>query len=131
MSAASVRDENRGSKETRSYYEVHRDCEPGKRDVVRLPVIEKFHGLDRARLAALGYALDGPTSTDDRFTGTVRIYRLMAIGETRVKTELVDVLDERVAFRLLNELSFPRADQLAVPVERLQDETNRLARMGF
>ena len=43
----------------------------------------------------------------------------------------VDVIDERVAFRVLNELDLPNADRLAVSMEHLQEEANRLTRLGI
>lgn len=122
---------NHCDKDHRRFYEVRRGLEPGKRGVVRPPLVEEFRGLDRARLAALGYALDGPSTTGQRFTGTISIYRVSSIGGRRINSELVDVIDERVAFRVLNELTLPRAADLSVPVERLQEETNRLERLGF
>lgn len=117
--------------EQRTLYDVHRLRANGENGAKRQPTIEEFGGLDRARLAALGYALDGPTTTGERFTGTVEIHRITYIGDRIVNSTPIDVFDERVAFRVLNELSLPRAGQLAVPVERLQEEANRLARLGF
>ena len=119
------------TREQRTAYEVHRAREPGPNQVARPPCVEEFAGLDRARLAALGYALDGPTSTGDRFTGRVEVHRLFSVSEKVVSRSVVDVLDERVAFRLLNELALPHADSMSVPVERLQEEANRLTRLGF
>ncbi len=119
------------NRDQRTAFEIHRLCEVGERGIPRPPLVEEFGGLDRARIAALGYALDGPTSTGDRLTGRVEVYRLRFLGERLLGRDLVDVLDERVAFRVLNELSLPHADALAVPVERLQAETDRLARLGF
>ena len=118
------------NREQRTEYEVLRAREPGQKGVKRCPVVETFAGLDRARLAALRYALDGPTSTGDRLTGRVEIHRVFYVAGKRVGKSLVDVLDERVAFRLLNEVDLPHADSMAVPVERLQEEANRLARLG-
>ena len=119
------------NREQRTEYEVVRARAPGPKGVERSPEVEAFAGLDRARLAALGYALDGPTSTGERFTGRVEVHRVLEVGEKRVSTALVDVLDERVAFRVLNELALPHADALSVSVERLQEEANRLTRLGF
>jgi hypothetical protein len=107
-------------------YEVHRECEPGRNGAERQPVVESFYGLDRARLAALGFALDGPTRTGDSFTGVVRVYQAMHIDEHRAKRTLIDVIDERVASRLLNEARLPRADRLAVSLDRLQAEVDAL-----
>ena len=119
------------TREQRTTYEVIRAREPGEGGKERSPAVEEFAGLDRARLAALGYALDGPTSTGERFTGRVEVHRLFLVSGNVVSRSVVDVLDERVAFRLLNELALPRADALSVSVERLQEEANRLTRLGF
>ena len=119
------------TREQRTTYEVIRAREPGEGGKERGPAVEQFAGLDRARLAALGYALDGPTSTGERFTGRVEVHRLVLVSGNVVNRSVVDVLDERVAFRLLNELALPRADALSVSVERLQEEANRLTRLGF
>lgn len=119
------------NREQRTIYEVRRYRESGENGRERSPAVEAFAGLDRARLAALGYALDGPTSTGERFTGRDEVHRVFEVGEKRVSTELVDHLDERVAFRVLNELALPRADALSVSVERLQEAANRLTRLGF
>ena len=88
--------------------------------------MEEFHGLDRARLAALSFALDGPTVTGDRFTGTVRVVQVIAGGGRAPAPSLIDVIDERVASRLLNEVRLPRADTLAVPVSSLQSAVDAL-----
>lgn len=123
---------NTYSRQHRTVYEVRRLREEARGGVLRAPEVHEFAGLDRARLAAMGYALDGPvTAADVLFTGTVEIHRSTYVGETQINSELVDVIDERVAFRVLNELKLPRANQLAVPVERLQAEANRLARLGM
>jgi hypothetical protein len=111
-------------------YEVHREREDswqGKQTVPRPPIIEKFYGLDRARLAALGHALDGP-SQKGGITGVVRVYqKLYSAGGDRLgRQDLIDVIDERVAFRLLNELRLPRADELAVSRAELQSELDSL-----
>ena len=118
------------NQEQRTEYEVLRAREFGQKGVERASVVETFAGLDRARLAALGYALDGPISTGDRLTGRVEIHRVFYVAGKRVNKSLVDVLDERVLFRLLNEGDLPHADRMAVPVERLKEEANRLARLG-
>lgn len=118
--------------ERRTIHEVHRERPLGPKNQ-RRPVVEIHPGLDRARLAALGYALDGARVSgpeDELFTGLVFIYRVMLIGEQELHRELVDVIDERVAFRVLNDLDLPRPEQLSVSVERLQEEVNRLARLG-
>lgn len=107
-------------------YEVHRERESGKGGSERGPLVEEFYGLDRARIAALGYALDGPTGTGDRFTGTVRVLQSLRHDDSPARLTLVDVIDERVASRLLNEARLPRADQLAVSIERLQAEVDAL-----
>lgn len=119
------------NREQRTIYEVHRYRDDGAKSLTRAPAIEEFMGLDRARLAALAYALDGPVSMADPFTGRVEVHRVLYVGGRRINTALIDVLDERVAFRVLNELVLPHADDLSVPIERLQAETNRLARLGF
>lgn len=119
------------NREQRTHYEVRRLRERGPKGVEREPGVERFFGLDRARLAALGYALDGSTVEGPLYTGRIEIFRVMALGDTVIRSDLVDVLDERVAFRVLNELSLPHADALSVPVERLQAETDRLERLGF
>ncbi len=119
------------NREQRTHYEVRRLRERGPKGVERDAEVEQFFGLDRARLAALGYALDGSTTEGPAYTGRIEIYRLVSQGERVIRSDLVDVLDERVAFRVLNELSLPHADALSVPVERLQAETDRLARLGF
>ena len=119
------------NREQRTEYEVVRARAPGPKGVERSPVVETFAGLDRARIAALGYALDGPASTGECFTGRVKIHRVDYVGGKSVNKSLVDVLDERVAFRVLNELALPCADALSVSVERLQEEANRLARLVF
>lgn len=111
-------------------YEVHRarsDTRDGKEALQRPPLVEEFLALDRARIAALGYALDGPAQ-DGGITGEVRIVqKLYADGGTRIEREqLIDVIDERVACRLLNEVRFPTAAALAVSKAELQAEVDRL-----
>lgn len=106
-------------------YEVRRERETGT-----APVIEQFLGLDRARLAALSYALDGPTYTDERFTGQLTVQRVTYVQGKACHSELIDVLDERVAFRVLNEIRLPRADKMATSVEQLQREVNVLELTG-
>lgn len=122
---------NARNREQRTFHEVHRLRGSDPKGIARVPLIEEHGGLDRARLAALGYALDGPTTSSEQFTGTVEVHQVTMSGDRLVKQELVDVIDERVAFRLLSELTLPRANHLAVPVERLQEEANRLARLGI
>lgn len=107
----------------RTVYELHRHrVAPGS-----LPVIEEFMGLDRARLAALGYALDGPTSTGQRFSDVISIMEVFYVNVRRLRTTPVDVIDERVAFRLLNKLKLPKAGDLSVSVDRLQLQADALA----
>lgn len=107
-------------------YEVHREREPGAGGMHRKPIVEEFYGLDRARIAALGYALDGPIPIGHRFSGVVRIVQVIYVSGVRCRTELIDVVDERVASRLLNEVKWPHADEMAVPVERLQSSVDAL-----
>lgn len=111
-------------------YEVRRDCAPGLRGSARPPIVEEFLALDRARLAAFGYALDGATHTGERLTGELSIVRVAYVSGARVMEEEVDRLDERVAFRVLNDLRLPRADQMAVAFDRLQAEADAMARLG-
>jgi hypothetical protein len=113
-----------GNEMHRSIYEVHRERPSGRGSAA----VEEYSGLDRARLAAFAHALDGPRYTGESFSGTVTINQVRYLGRRRLRTELIDVIDERVAFRVLNELTLPRADQLGVSVERLQEEANRIAR---
>lgn len=110
----------RKDRETSVRYEVRRLREDGSNGAARPPIVEEFLALDRARLAALSHALDGPTVTGDRFTGTVLVYQVLRGGGGPARPTLIDVIDERVAFRLLNETRLPRADQLAVSIDRLQ-----------
>lgn len=107
-------------------YEVRRSREPGLRGAERPPAVEEFLGLDRARLAALGYALDGPTYTGERFTGELSIVRVAYVSGARMTEEEVDRLDERVAFRVLNELRLPRCDEMAVGMDRIHAEAEAL-----
>lgn len=116
----------RNDRETSVRYEVHRDRESGAKGVPRPPIVEEFLALDRARLAALSHALDGSTVTGDRFTGTVRIFQVLYSYGKPSKPTLIDELDERVAFRLLNETRLPRPGQLAVSVDRLQAQIDGL-----
>lgn len=122
-----MREQPRQSRETRTFYEVRRLREPGKKGAQREPDVETFSGLDRARIAGAGYALDGSMVDGPLYTGRIEIHHVMTIGDRLVRRDVIDVLDERVAFRVLNELSLPRADALTVSVERLQAETDRLA----
>ncbi len=87
-------------------YEVHRIREPGQMGAVRLPLVEEFLGLDRARLAALGYGLDGPTAFGERFTGLIRVVQVFYCAGVRGRVEVIDEVDERVAFRFLNEVRY-------------------------
>lgn len=97
----------------------------------RGPFVERYFGLDRARIAALGYALDGPTSSGERFTGEVTVVRITHIGGRPDREEVVDQIDERVAFRLLNELRLPRANQMALAFDVIQSEADKLAALGL
>lgn len=100
-------------------YEIHRLRETGRSGQPMQSIVEVFRGLDRARLAALGYALDGPTATGDRLTGVIQIVRVVQ-GQSREARNLIDVIDERVATRLLNEVRLPHADRMTVSVAELQ-----------
>jgi hypothetical protein len=113
-------------RDTTVRYEVHRMREPGQQGVTRPALVEEFYGLDRARLAALAYALDGATVTGDRFTGRVSIVQVLNRGNVCCRTMPIDELDERVAFRLLNEVALPKADDLAFTVEQLQADIDGL-----
>lgn len=121
---------HRKERDTTARYEVHREREPSGKGATRPPIVEEFHGLDRARIAALGYALDGPTTTGHRFTGVIRIFMVLYVGTKRGAPTLIDVIDERVACRVLNETRLPQADQLAVSLRQLQAEVDQLARLG-
>lgn len=107
-------------------YEVHRMRDPGQKGAARPPLVEEFYGLDRARLAALGYGLEGPTGIGDRFTGLINVVQVFYTSGIRCRSEIVDEVDERVASRLLNEVRFPRASELAVRVAHLQAEVDAL-----
>lgn len=120
-----------GQRYERTLHEVRRQRRGGESGLPREPYIESFHGLDRARLAAFAHALDGPDGPDKTVTGVVEIYRVRLSGEKVITQDLVDVIDERVAFRLLNDIELPRATNLSVPIERLQEEVNRLKRLGI
>ena len=120
-----------GQRYERTVYEVRRQRRGGEGGVPREPYIETFYGLDRARLAAFAHALDGPDGPDKTVTGVVEICRVRLYGEDVITQELVDVIDERVAFRVLNDTKLPRPSALAVPLERLQEEMNRLKRLGI
>jgi hypothetical protein len=113
-------------RDTTVRYEVHRMRETGQERVARPPLVEEFYGLDRARLAALGHALDGPTPSGNRFTGVIHVVQVMYVSNVRCRSKVIDEIDERVASRLLNEVRLPKAGQLAVPVERLQAELDAL-----
>ena len=120
-----------GQRDRTTHYEVRRLRLDARRGVKRDPYVETFHGLDRARLAALGYALDGPESPDKSSNGTIEIWRIRCYFGEVIGEDLVDVVDERVAFRFLNDIDLPRAEKLTVPIERLQEEVNRLERLGI
>lgn len=130
MSASSSKSTPKIDKGATIRYEVRRECEPGARGIERQPVVEEFGGLDRARLSALGHALDGPTSSADRFTGTVMVAQVFWVGDRRARTEIIDVVDERVAFRLLNEVKLPKPADLSVSMDRIQAEVDALAALG-
>ena len=112
-------------------YEVHRSRFPGKGGAIKAPFVASYLGLDRARLAALGWALEGQSMIDECFTGIVSIYKVGGFNGRRSAAELVDVIDERVAFRVLNELALPRPEDLTVSIERMQVEVDRLKHLGF
>lgn len=114
------------SKDTTVRYEVHRMRETGAGGVERPPVIEEFYGLDRARLAALGYALDGPAASVERFTGVLQVVQVMSHSGTVRRHDLIDVIDERVAARLLNEVRIPHASETSVSIDQLQADVDAL-----
>lgn len=60
----------------------------------------------------------------------VEVVRVTIVGGRRAVVETVDVLDERVAFRVLNGLRLPRAEQMAVSMEQMQAEADAFARCG-
>lgn len=120
-----------GQRYQRSVYEVRRQRCVAKGGKPRETYVENFLGLDRARLAAFTHALDGADGPDKTVTGIVEIFRVDLVGDRVVKEELIDVIDERVAFRLLNDIELPRPNQLSVAIERLQEEVNRLERLGI
>lgn len=107
-------------------YEVHRLRAAGRAGVQESPSIEEFLGLDRARLVALAFALDGPVHVGHRFTGLIRVYEVFYRARIEVKRSLIDEIDERVAARILTEARFPIADQMAVSVEEFQAELDSL-----
>lgn len=110
-------------------YEVRREREI-TRGFTDTPLVEEYFALDRARLAALGYALDGPTYNGDRFSGRLTIHRITSVQGKVCLSELIDVIDERVAFRLLHEVRLPRADKMATTTEQLQRELDAIESMG-
>lgn len=120
-----------GQRYQRELYEVRRQRRAAEAGKAREPYVESFYGLDRARLAAFAHALDGPDGPDKSVTGVVEVFRIHLNGDRLIREELVDVIDERVAFRLLNDIELPRPNQLSVAVERLQEEANRLERLGI
>jgi len=107
-------------------YEVHRMRANGRLGVAQPPVVECFLGLDRARLSALAHALEGATHSGERFTGIVQVFEVYYRASRETKRTLLDVLDERVAFRILNETRLPRADQLSIDVEAFQSDLDLL-----
>lgn len=114
------------SKDTTVRYEVHRMREAGAGGVERPPIVEEFYGLDRARLAALSYALDGPTASVERFTGVLQVVQVMSHSGVARRHDLIDVIDERVAVRLLNEVRMPHASELSVSIDQLQADVDAL-----
>ena len=107
-------------------YEVHRLRASGRAGVARPPLVEQYFGLDRARISALTHALDGSTHDGDRFNGVVQVFQVLYRTDREIKRALVDVLDERVAFRILNEARLPRADQLSIDLETFQSDLDLL-----
>ena len=107
-------------------YEVHRLRAKARPGVARPPIVEQFLGLDRARLSALTHALDGSTHDGDRFNGIVQVFEVFHLADREIKRTLLDVLDERVSFRILNETRLPRADQLSIDVDAFQTELDLL-----
>lgn len=127
--AMSKMSRNPAERERSVRYEVRREREI-TRGFAGTPTIEEYLSLDRARLAALGYALNGPTYTGDHFTGRITVHRVISVSGKVCHSELIDVLDERVAFRVLNEIRLPRADKMATSVEQLQREIKCLELTG-
>lgn len=124
LSAAGVK---RSGSERTVRYEVRRERLPGKGGVPVPPHVEEFLGLDRARLAALGYGLDGESgTTGERFTGIVRIFAVHFVRRgqgggrvERIQEVEVDAIDERVAWYVTNWMTIPRPEQLAVSLDEL------------
>lgn len=112
-------------------YGLRRQREPAARGVQRSPVVEEFQALDRAPLSALGYAFDGPTSSGERFTGSVSVIQVLWCGDRRARTDLIDLIDEPIAFRLLNEVRLPRPQDLTVSLDSIQSEIDALAQIGI
>ena len=112
----------RGELDSRTRYEVHRERHGGLK-----PTVDEYFGLDRARIAALSHALDGSNQMGERFTGTVTVERVLYFGDRIGRRETVDVIDERVASRLLNELRLPRPEQLRQSFDAVQGEADGLA----
>lgn len=125
---ASAKHRSNGNNSDKVVYEVRRLRKSGE------PTIEEHLALDRARLAALSYALDGDwaenRSSGKALTGIVEVHRVFYHGGKWLRSTLVDELDERVAFRLLNEVELPRAGQLSLTVEQFQGPISTLAKMG-
>ena len=115
----------------RNVFQVVRERAAGDRGKPREPLVEEFGGLDRARLAALGYALDSFSVKGDCFTGIVRVRRQLLYGDRLLAEEEIDVIDERVAFRVLHEMRLPTPKQLSVAAERFVEEESRLDRFGI
>ena len=73
----------------------------GNRSTVVEP--EAFIGLDRARLAAFSHALDGSIQKQG-LTGRVTLERIQYASGKGIGRALVDPIDERLAFRVLNDM---------------------------
>jgi hypothetical protein len=107
-------------------HEVHRERQIGARGVRSPDLVETHLGLDRARLSALTYALDGPSWAGERLNGVVKIFEVCYRNGRECRRTLIDHLDERVAARVLNEIRLPRADQMRIEIDQLQDELDSL-----
>ena len=86
-------------------FEVLREKKPGRGE----PDVEVHLGLDYARLAALGYALEGPKEGAPHYSGRVRIRQVWVTEGVRGPSFDLDVLDESVASRFLYAVEIPRA----------------------
>lgn len=88
-------------------YEVRRE-----RRYDKPPQVDEHLGLDRARVVALGYALDGPSEAPDFFTGrveVVKVIRCQSASGFASTSALMDRLDEAGASVFLNSVELPRA----------------------